>query len=360
MITHALGVSFRQALRSVVVVFFPLSFISLFAWATAGSVNANSVDPIRASVWLWLGAHQIPFYVTTGKLTFLPLLALIFPVLALRRSFAKVEVGFSKLHGVRLFYSLWYALFTYLMALVSASHQVHANLIAAPLSGFVIAYVSTVKIDRRKFRHFFFALYSFSILLGISALTCAISLAMHWQILKKIEIVIAPGWIGGTLFAIIQLLYLPNIALITLSYLTGIGFSMGAQTMISPQIFSLHQIPAIPLLSALPTGRHPVLRFGIGALLLLGLLVFWQIRRSYAGFALQNRHGLLDALRFLLVLALFTYLSSGELLTPALHPVGINFSRFVTFMAIILVGSAIAVLYLPEIIKKLRGLVHHD
>jgi hypothetical protein len=360
MITHALGVSFRQALRSVLVVFFPLSFISLFAWATAGSVNANSVDPIRASVWLWLGAHQIPFHVPTGKLTFLPLLALLFPVLALRRNFAKVEVGFSKLHGARLFYSLWYALFIYLLAIASISHQVRANLIAAPLYGFVIAYISTVKINRKKFQHLFFALYSFAILLGISALVFAVSLAMHWQILQKIEIVIAPGWIGGTLFTLIQLLYLPNIALITLSYLTGIGFSMGAQTMISPQLFSLHQIPAIPLLSALPTGRHPVLRFGIGALLFLGLLLFWQIRRSYSGFALRSRYGLLDALRFLLVLALFIYLSSGELLTPALNPVGINFSRFMTVMAIIFLGSAIVVLCLPEVSKKLRGLVHHD
>jgi hypothetical protein len=145
-----------------------------------------------------------------------------------------------------------------------------------------------------------------------------------------------------------------------LSYLTGIGFSMGAQTMISPQLFSLHQIPAIPLLSALPTGRHPVLRFGIGALLFLGLLLFWQIRRSYSGFALRSRYGLLDALRFLLVLALFIYLSSGELLTPALNPVGINFSRFMTVMAIIFLGSAIVVLCLPEVSKKLRGLVHHD
>ena len=341
-------------------VLFPLSFISLFAWATAGSVNAHSVDPIRASVWLWLGANQIPFSVTTGKLTFLPLLALLFPVLALRHSFAKVEVGFSKLHGARLFYSLWYALFIFLMALASVSHQIRAQLIAAPIYGFAIAYLSTLKIDRRKFQHFYFALYTFCILLGLSAITFAVSLALHWHILNSIEIVIAPGLIGGVLFAIFQLLYLPNIALITLSYLTGIGFSLGAQTTISPQLFSLHQIPAIPLLSALPTGRHPIFHYGIGAIILFGLLLFWQIRRSHASFGLQNRHGMIDALRFLLVLSVVIYLSSGELLTPALNPVGINWPRFMTYMATIIIGSAIFVLYLPEIIKKLRGLPHHD
>jgi hypothetical protein len=356
----ALGVSFRQALRSVILVFFPLSFISLFAWATAGSVTANSDDPMRASVWLWLGSHQIPFTVTTGKLTVLPLLAALFPFLALRSSFPKVEASFSRIHGARLFYSLWYSLFTFLMALVSTTHQVKANLWAAPLSGFVIALLSTVKINRKKFQHFYFALYGFCILTGIGTLIFAFSLVTHWQVLKNIETVIAPGFVGGLLFVLLQLLYLPNIALITVSYITGIGFSFGSHTAISANHFSLHQIPAIPILSALPTGRHPIVRYGIVIFVIFALLYFWQVRRSHLRFVERGRHGIVDAFYFFLLVGLLTYLSSGELLTPALDPIGIDWPRFMSYLGIVFFLCALVVIYLPEMMKKLQRLVHHE
>ena len=54
-------VTIQQALRSVALTLFPLSFIALFAWSTAGSATGNTSDPIRAAIWLWLGSHLIPF-----------------------------------------------------------------------------------------------------------------------------------------------------------------------------------------------------------------------------------------------------------------------------------------------------------
>ena len=80
MVARALGVSFRQALRSVALTLFPLAFIALFSWATAGSTSGNTSDPIRASAWLYLGVHLIPFTVPSGKLTLLPLLAVLYPM----------------------------------------------------------------------------------------------------------------------------------------------------------------------------------------------------------------------------------------------------------------------------------------
>ena len=66
MIARALGVSFRQALRSVALTLFPLAFIALFAWASAGSTTGNTSDPVRASAWLYLGVHLIPFSIPGG------------------------------------------------------------------------------------------------------------------------------------------------------------------------------------------------------------------------------------------------------------------------------------------------------
>mgnify|MGYP003338747930 CR=1 FL=1 len=42
-------VSFKQAVRSTTLIILPLSFISLVAWATAGSSTGNTADPLRAA-----------------------------------------------------------------------------------------------------------------------------------------------------------------------------------------------------------------------------------------------------------------------------------------------------------------------
>ena len=99
MLQRVLAVSFAQVLRSVFVILLPLAFISLIAWATAGSATGNTSDPMRAALWLWLGAHHIPFNLsgtTIGYLSFLPIGAMLIPFFALRVGFTK---ALSKLHG---------------------------------------------------------------------------------------------------------------------------------------------------------------------------------------------------------------------------------------------------------------------
>jgi hypothetical protein len=352
MIGRALGVSLRQALRSAALTFFPLTFISLFAWATAGSTSGNTTDPIRASAWLWLGAHLIPFSLSTGKLSILPLLAVLLPIFALRRSFPKVEEGFAKLNGARLFFALWYSLIALAMALASSNHNVKANIYLAPVFAFVIAIASTLKFRVQKFRHFSFAVYCFCILMGVGALVFALSLAAHWSVLKSIGIVIAPGLLGGFLFLAIQLLYLPNIAVMTVSYLMGSGFSFGAHSKITADTFTLNQIPAIPIVSGLPTGRHPILSYGIIAMVIVFILYFIEVIRSESGFRARQVRGIGDAFRFLLFLALLSYLSGGELLTPALNPVGVPLLKFISYIGSALAASALVVLYLPDLIKR--------
>ena len=228
MIARALGVSFRQALRSVALTLFPLAFIALFTWASSGSTAGNTTDPVRASAWLYLGAHLIPFSVPGGRLTVLPLLAVIYPMWAIRRGLPTVKTAFTKLNGARTIYSLWYALLSELLGLLSIHHRVSANLYLTPIMTFVIAMLATADYQRRRLRSFYFALYLVAITLGIGALAFAFSLAGHLNELKSVSVVLGAGSIGGISLVLLQLLYLPNIALAAISYLTGIGFSFGA------------------------------------------------------------------------------------------------------------------------------------
>jgi len=95
MMTRVLGAALPQVLRSVAWLLLPTSFIALLAWATAGSATGNTGDPLRAALWIWIGAHQIPFSLALppsgldGYLSYLPLGALVFPVLAIRSGISR-------------------------------------------------------------------------------------------------------------------------------------------------------------------------------------------------------------------------------------------------------------------------------
>ena len=95
MMSRVLGAALPQVLRSVAWLLLPTSFIALLAWATAGSATGNTGDPLRAALWIWIGAHSIPFDLSlppsglAGHLSYLPLGALIFPILAIRSGVAR-------------------------------------------------------------------------------------------------------------------------------------------------------------------------------------------------------------------------------------------------------------------------------
>ena len=121
MITRVLGAALPQVLRSVAWLLLPTSFIALLAWATAGSATGNTGDPLRAALWIWIGAHQIPFSLAlppsglNGYLSYLPLGALIFPVLAIRngiaRTIERLDNDSSLTGSARVIFAICYTVF---------------------------------------------------------------------------------------------------------------------------------------------------------------------------------------------------------------------------------------------------------
>ena len=352
MVASALGVSFRQALRSVSLTLFPLAFVALFTWASAGSTSGNTGDPVRASAWLFLGAHLIPFALPAGKLTVLPLLAVIYPMWAIRRGLPTVEAAFNKLNGARLVYAFWYALLSELLAVVSMHHGISANLYLTPVMTFLIAMIATLKFDRTRNRALYFALYLFSIALGCGALIFALSLYGHWSEMKSISVVLGGGVVGGILLTLLQILYLPNIALATLSYLTGIGFSFGPDSTINALHVTLGQVPALPFVSALPTGIHKELNYGIAfwGLLFIALFIFMQ--KGERSVMRITRDLFAQGIRFFIVIAAIAYFSAGELLTSSLNPVGVIWWRFVAYLAVAFISASIVAIYLPALLRR--------
>jgi len=353
MLARALLISFQQALRSIALTLFPLAFIAMLAWATAGSSTGNTTDPIRASLWLWLGAHLVPFHLhllasgQAGTLSLLPIGGLILPLIAMRSGYSRTDAVIASPKGSRILFGFWYILIAELLAYAAQGNSVKPSLIFTPIYISLWILIASLDYSQKFLQRLALPFRSIELLLGVSALAAAISMVAHFSIVKSLTTVISPGWIGGVLYLFLQILYLPNLAIYALSYFIGLGFHLGSATLVAPMQFQLHQIPAISLMGALPTGRHPMYLLAIIFIILVPLLIF---RNEYTG-----NIGTVDKLKALFSITVFTslilmalsFFSSGSLITHALNPVGLTFWGVATAFAAIEGALAILLILIP-------------
>jgi hypothetical protein len=352
MLQRVLAVSFAQVFRTVAILLLPLGFISLIAWATAGSATGNTSDPMRAAIWLWLGAHHIPFFLNgtaTGYLSYLPIGAMLLPFFALRSGFGR---AISKLHGdfhnlasVRTIFASQYALLVTLLALASRSPGVSSQWYLAPVFAFSIAYLAALTAGTR-FRMSQAVSYAtrvLAILLGASFIFLAISIFMNLTTFKNISIVLQPGFFGAILLFALNLFYLPNLAVSVLAYFTGTGFAVGAGTLVSPFTHRLGEIPALPILAVLPTSSTKWALVAVAFVIALGaLMAAWAMTSS--------TQALVQAIVLLAIsISLIAYLASGSLMTNAMSAVGVSIWKLVLSLIIELGIGVTAMIFIPQI-----------
>lgn len=355
MVQRVLAVTFAQALRSAGILLLPLAFITLVAWATAGSTTGTTSDPIRAAMWIWLGAHHVHFDLSlsptgvAGSLTYLPIAGLILPILALRsgfkRTIAKLDGDYSNLTGARLFYSLFYAIIAFFIAFFAGSEGVRPVWPLAAIFAFLIAFASSHLTGQRiSFAvPVVLALRVIALLLALGFAVYATAFFMNFSQGTLITTVLAPGLLGSLLLFILNVLYLPNVAIATLSYISGAGFAVGANTNLSPLTHDIGQIPALPLLAALPVSSQPLmLLFSLLIIALGALLGYWSL--SY-----QSRTAWQSLFLVLIVLGLLGYLASGALITSAMGAVGVSIWKFQLAIGLELLIGLLAFTYIPRL-----------
>ena len=352
MVQRVLAVSFAQVLRSVFVILLPLAFISLIAWATAGSATGNTSDPIRAAIWLWLGAHHLPFHLsgsTIGYLSYLPIGAMLIPFFALRVGFAK---ALSKLHGdfhnvnsVRTIFAGQYALLATVLALLSRSVTVSPQWYLTPVFTFVIAYLATLTAGTRvRFSQAAsLATRVIAITLGFAFIVLALLIFTNISTFKNIAIVLQPGVFGSILLFALNAFYLPNAALAILGYFTGTGFAIGAGTLVSPFTHRLGELPALPLLAVLPTTSSHWALLAVVLVIALGVALAIWAQSSSTTTLIQS------FVLTLLSLAFLSYLASGSLMTPAMSAVGLSIWKFTLSIGLELALGIALVVLLPQI-----------
>jgi hypothetical protein len=331
---RVLSVSLSHVIRSAALLILPFSFISLIAWATAGSASGSTTDPIRGAVWIWLGAHHIPFQLAlppsgiSGYLTFLPIGAVVLPFIVVRTTFARaldrLKGDFHDLNGVRLIFSVMYALFTTLLAFASRSTAISPQWYLAPIFAFLIAFLATMTVGYRltPSRTLIIATRLLAIIIGAAFLIVMILIIANFAQVKNITTSLEPGIFGGFLLLALNVLYLPNAAVGVAAYFSGSGVAVGAGTIISPLWYQLGQIPALPLLGILPVAKQPFAVIGVLFFIGIGVLLAFLTRE----YQLQ---GMVQSFVFTLAgVALFGYLASGSLITTEMGAVGVSIWKF--------------------------------
>ena len=358
MLTRVLGAALPQVLRSVAWLLLPTSFIALLAWATAGSATGNTGDPLRAAIWIWIGAHSIPFDLSlppsglAGHLSYLPLGALIFPVLAIRsgvaRTIERLDNDSSLVGAARAAFAVGYTLFALAASFFSKTDSIR------PVWYFAIIYVlpftllCAATVGRRVAlsQGFLYGSRIIALLLGLSSIVFGIMLLVNISMVKNLTTVLQPGIFGGFLLLLLNILYIPNAIVSTLAYFSGVGFAVGSGTLVSPTSFRLNKIPAMPLLGALPENKSLISLVGVLVIVAAGaLLVTWTIS--------LDQRVLVQSLIVAVLLAAFVgYSGSGALITDAMSAVGVSTWKFTLAIAAQLgLGAALAI-YLPRLVNR--------
>jgi hypothetical protein len=339
MLARAILVTLQQVIRSTILILFPIAFITLFAWATAGSTYGTTSDPMRAAIWLWLGTHLTPFNVSsesmTGYLSLLPIGALLLPALAMRIGYRRCVERIGDHKSTRSYFILWYLVIYCLLAITASNTQASVDWWRGPLTLLLILFLATTSINTAKSLKLPF--YLFLVMLGIAGLVFTTSLIINFQTAKNLTVVLQPGIIGGALLLLLQLAYLPNVFIATLSYIFGAGIFLGANTQIAPS----GEIAWL----AIPT----IMIFIYGWLNLTVLLranTFIKIKRQ-------------SVLRFLVIsvagFAAVSALSSGSLITANMSPVGVNIAQASWIITIQLLLVLLIQIYLPKLINLINN-----
>ena len=354
MVARRFWVSLQQVIRSILIILFPLAFITLFAWATAGSTYGTTSDPMRAAVWLWLGAHLTPFNITsneiTGYLSFLPLGAALLPLLTMRIGFRRVVLILENKKLSRAYFILAY-LFCYLiLGLTASNSQVSVDWFRGLLILMILLLIATTTFRIEALVKLPYQM--FLIMLGVAGLVFTFSLLANFSIAKNLTIVIHPGILGGALLFLLQILYLPNLYIATLSYVVGSGFSLGSATDLNPFVFDLREIPAIPVLAALPAGKYPwiiILTFMVLAYAVINLGRIEKLE-------IDDKSKQQLILRFFVISVfgsgVIAFLSSGSLISANMNPVGVNPLLISAVVLSHLVIAFLIIQFAPKIFNK--------
>jgi Family of unknown function (DUF6350) len=266
----AAGVVTASGLAAVVV-------LVLIGWIAAPHAGVGLPAVLRTSAALWLVGQHVGFtFRGAGRIGLLPLGLVLLPGALLWRA-GRWVVRISRVRSLRhigyaaLALAVPYGLLTGALAIASRSALESSSLPQSVACGLLLAMAAGGLGGAREVAPWPELVRRLppaprSLVVGIAgalaalvaagALLAGISLASHLSEAATLERDLSPGAVGAVLLLLLEIGYVPNAIAWAISFMLGPGFAVGASTVVAPTGSALQQLPAFPMLAALPPGLH--------------------------------------------------------------------------------------------------------
>lgn len=323
------------------------STVAVAGWVAAphGALGNGLGDVLRAAVQVWLVAHHASFAFPGGEIGLLPLGLPVLPALLLLRAGNwAARVGWaSRLRHIppaAVALAAPYALLAGALARLVRSEWLRPSFTESLLGCFLLACAaagagvagvlgwrrSLSLLPERARAVLAGAGGGVAVLAGTGSLLAGIALATHLGEAAALAQRLAPGAVGGLLLLALQLVYVPNAITWGIAYTVGPGFTVGADTSVTAEGVLLGDLPALPLLAALPEpGAAPPSSYAaLAAPYIAGMVAGWLVARRTPTFSAEITAlwGLAAGTCAGLVAGVFAELSSGPLGDGRLAAVG--------------------------------------
>lgn len=116
--------------------------------------------------------------------------------------------------------------------------------------------------------------------LAMSCVLLAATFFTHWNLVIAVYEALDAGAVGGAVLTIVQLGFLPNLAVFALAWISGSGVALGVGSQAGALATAVGPLPSIPVFAAVPAGS---LDFAVAALVvpvLAGILAGWWFLRE--------------------------------------------------------------------------------
>jgi hypothetical protein len=260
-----------------VVALIAVELVVVLAWASEQQGAAPATQALRLGGAIWLTSLHARVHSGAAVFGIAPLgLTLLSAVLVTRSAAAlaraRREAGEASVgplaEALRIVpaVAVPYAVVAAILAGVVGSRDLHVSAPTALLGGLVVSGVASAYGVRRAHGGWELewpealrtASAAAAAALGVAAVLALVltvaALIRHASTYGDLTRALAPGVVGGVALGLLNVALAPNAVVCGLAWLAGPGFAVGAGTAVSPTHIHLGEVPALPLLAALPAG----------------------------------------------------------------------------------------------------------
>lgn len=298
LVVQGLGAAASAVLVSLVAV----EVVAVLVWAVERHGASSAAQATRIGIAVWLTGLHARVHVGAAVAGIAPLGLTLLTGLLVARSAANVTrsrvedrtaAAFKPIELLRITAAVAvpFGVLCAFAAGLSATPKLHPSTPTALLGGLALGAVSAACGVRRALGPLGAelpdgvraatrgALVGLLVLTAVSAASTMLGFAHHGSQIVHVQEALSAGVLGGVALTLLQVALLPNAVIASLSWWVGPGFVVGSGNAVTPSHVHVGDLPALPMLAALP-GPHPPGLIVVAVPVLCGAIAGFVVRRG--------------------------------------------------------------------------------